>query len=74
MKHKIGETAGKIWMLLEAKGELNITQVPKLLREKSMVIYQAIGWLAREDKIEFRKDATKIWISLAESEKKKKSG
>jgi len=71
MKHKIGETAGKIWMLLEAKGELDITQVPKLLKEKSMVVYQAVGWLAREDKIVFRKDATKSWISLAEAEKKR---
>jgi len=71
MKHKIGETAGKIWMLLETKGELNIAQVPKLLKEKSMVVYQAVGWLAREEKIEFRKDATKVWISLAESEKKR---
>jgi len=71
MKHKIGETAGKIWMLLDAKGELNIAQIPKLLKEKSMVVYQAVGWLAREEKIEFRKDATKIWISLAESERKR---
>jgi hypothetical protein len=60
MKHKIGETAGKIWM-----------QIPKLLKEKPMVVYQAVGWLAREDKIEFRKDATKTWISLAESERKR---
>jgi hypothetical protein len=43
--------------------------LPKLLKEKSMVVYQAVGWLAREDKIEFRKDATKTWISLAESER-----
>ncbi len=74
MKHKIGETAGKIWMLLETKGELDIVQVPKLLREKSMVVYQAVGWLAREDKIEFRTEGTKVWVSLAESEKKRSPG
>jgi hypothetical protein len=69
MKHHIGETAGKIWKILHAKGELNISQLPKLLNEKSMIVYQAVGWLAREDKISYRKEAAKTWISLSDSEK-----
>lgn len=71
MKDKIGETAGKTWKFLKEKGEVNIAQLPRNLKEKSAVVYQAVGWLAREDKIEYRTKATKTFISLAESEKKK---
>ena len=69
MKEKIGETAGQIWDLLKKKGEVNMAEVPKLLKEKSTVVYQAVGWLARENKIEYRTAATKTFISLAGSEK-----
>lgn len=69
MKHHIGETAGKVWKTLQVKGEVNISQLPRILDEKSTTVYQAVGWLAREDKIEFRKKGPQIWISLTESEK-----
>jgi Mn-dependent DtxR family transcriptional regulator len=69
MKEKIGETAGQIWDLLKKKGEVNMAEVPRLLKEKSTVVYQAIGWLARENKIEYRTAATKTFVSLPESEK-----
>ena len=69
MKEKVGETAGQIWDLLKKKGEINMAEVPRLLKEKSSVVYQAIGWLARENKIEYRTAATKTFVSLAESEK-----
>jgi Mn-dependent DtxR family transcriptional regulator len=68
MKDKIGETAGKIWNLLKEKGEVNISQLPRLLNEKSLIVQQALGWLAREDKIEYRTEAGKTRISLTETE------
>lgn len=69
MKVKIGETAGKIWNLLEEKGEVNISQLPRLLNEKSVIVHQAVGWLAREDKIEYRTEAGKTHLSLTETER-----
>ncbi len=69
MKEKVGETAGQLWDLLKKKGELNLADVPKHLTEKSAVVYQAIGWLARENKIEYRTAGAKTFVSLAESEK-----
>ncbi len=71
MKNKIGETAGKIWKVLKKKGELNVTQLPKVLNEKSAVVYQALGWLAREGKIDYKIKAAKTFVSLSESEKTK---
>ncbi|MDH4257407.1 MAG: winged helix-turn-helix domain-containing protein [Candidatus Aminicenantes bacterium] len=69
MREKVGATAGQIWDLLKKKGEVNMAELPRLLKEKSTVVYQAIGWLARENKIEYRTAATKTFVSLAESEK-----
>ena len=60
----IGETAGKIWQTLNQKGEINLAQLPKAIQEKSAVAYQALGWLAREDKIAFRNDSRKTFVVL----------
>ena len=64
MKEKIGTIAGKIWEALNDKEEMNITQIPKILNEKSSDVYQALGWLAREDKIKYRSEGNKIFVSL----------
>ena len=64
MKNSVIITAGKIWKLLSEKGEMNIAGVPRALKEKSAIVYQGIGWLAREDKIEYRTAGAKVFISL----------
>ena len=69
MKDKIGKIAGKIWEILRTKEEVEISRFPRMLNEKSDVTYQAIGWLAREDKIHYAKKANKIYIYLTESER-----
>lgn len=69
MKELIGETAGKIWQILKKTEEVNLSGLPRLINEKSPVVYQAVGWLAREDKIAFRTKGTKTFISLTESDK-----
>lgn len=50
-KTKIGLNAGKVWRILNEKGELSMFD---LCRELSLTfedVALAIGWLAREDKI-----------------------
>ena len=52
-KTKIGLNAGKVWRILNEKGELSMFD---LCRELSLTfedVALAIGWLAREDKIDF---------------------
>lgn len=71
MKEKIGETAGQIWRMLQKKEEVAVSQFPKLLNEKAVWVNQALGWLAREDKIRYRREGNKTLISLAESEQQK---
>ncbi len=71
MKDKIGETAGEIWKILKKQEEVSVSQLPKLLEEKSALVYQGLGWLAREDKIEYRAKAAKTFVSLSETERGK---
>ena len=68
MKEQIGMTAGRIWERLRTDGELNLSQLPKILNENSALVYQALGWLAREDKIEYRTMGSKTLISLSKTE------
>jgi hypothetical protein len=64
MREKIGVTAGKLWETLRENKEVNVSQLPKILKDKPVVVYQALGWLAREDKINYRTEGAKIYVSL----------
>lgn len=68
MREQVGETAGKIWKMLGQKGEVNITMLPKLLKEKGEVAYQGLGWLAHEGKIVYKKKENKNFVALTDSE------
>jgi len=69
MRDKIGVTAGNIWKILKNREEVNVSQLPKLLNEKSVIVYQGLGWLAREDKIEYQTKDMKTFVSLSKGER-----
>lgn len=52
-KAKIGTNAGDIWQLLNEKGNVKISDLKKLTKKDVKDIYLALGWLARENKIQF---------------------
>lgn len=64
MKDTVGYTAGNIWSLLEEYEQVSLSKVPKMLDEKDSVVYQAIGWLAREDKINYEQKGRQTLVSL----------
>ena len=70
MKEEIGNLAGKIWQLLNEREEASVTQLSKILEEKSPIVNQALGWLAREDKVTYRTSGARTFVSLAESERR----
>jgi hypothetical protein len=49
----IGETAGAVWRALVDNGPMSLTKLLKAVDSPRDVVLQAIGWLAREDKITF---------------------
>jgi len=59
----IGETAGKIWNTLSSNGPQTLTQLKKVNGGADVVNF-ALGWLAREDKIEIAPDKKTYRIRL----------
>ena len=70
MKDKIIEAAGKTWLTLGEQGEASIEQISKLINEKEPIVFQALGWLAREDKINYTTRNNRTFVSLVENELK----
>lgn len=68
MKDKIIEAAGKTWRYLGQNGQTNVSQLAKSLNEKDEVVLQALGWLAREDKINYTVKNRRTFVSLVEGE------
>ena len=64
MIQSIGETAGKVWQFLNEKGEANIIQLMKGVEAESSLIFEAIGWLAREDKLRMEENGGYVTYSL----------
>ena len=48
---QIGEVAGIVWQVLSEKGPLSMAKLLKAVGKPRDTVMQALGWLAREDKI-----------------------
>ena len=68
MKEQVIEAAGKTWRFLGQNGQTNVSKLPKALKEKDAVVLQALGWLAREDKINYTIKNRRTFVSLVEQE------
>ena len=65
----IGETAGKIYRGLEKNGAMEMTSLQEEIDVQDLALFnQALGWLAREDKLDFRKKGKTWAISLIGSQ------
>ena len=64
--HEIGLTAGKIYQDLEREGPKPLIALQRDIGVSDSALFnQALGWLAREEKIDFEKKG-KVWrVSLA---------
>jgi len=69
MKTKIGEMAGRVWKTLGEKEEVAVSRLPQLLKENGEIVYQALGWLAKDGKVDFHKKEGKTFVSLSSEER-----
>ena len=60
----IGEWAGKTWTALNEQGTLSMKGLKKATKLKEKELYAAIGWLAREGKLNISEVEEEIMISL----------
>jgi hypothetical protein len=64
MKVEIGQAAGNIWKILKVEGETTITRLKKKSGLPVNYFYMGLGWLAREEKLNFRRDQRNLFIAL----------
>ena len=64
MLEHIGSVAGAIWHYLEENGEATVTKLTRELGETERTVLMAIGWLAREGKLDFEKRKQGTYITL----------
>jgi hypothetical protein len=60
----IGEMAGVVWNTLSKHGPMTMAKLVKAVGEPRDEVMQALGWLAREDKIEIVEKNRSRVISL----------
>jgi len=64
MFYTIGESAGEIWRLLSNEGTMSFPAIARKTKRPQRVVYMGIGWLAREDKLEFTQTKRGLAVSL----------
>jgi hypothetical protein len=60
----IGEMAGVVWSTLSKNGPMTMAKLVKAVGEPRDDVMQALGWLAREDKIKIVEENRSRVISL----------
>jgi hypothetical protein len=61
---QIGETAGAVWHALNENGSLSLAKLVDQVGGNRDVVMQAVGWLAREGKIEITETKRGRIVSL----------
>jgi hypothetical protein len=64
---RIGSTAGNVWQILSDQGPMTMTQLVKAVDEPRDTVMQAIGWLAREGKLDIVPKQRSYIVSLCEN-------
>lgn len=64
MINAIGVTSGKVWHLLNEKGDNTVSALSKEIKENDFLIAAALGWLAREGKIDITLKGKSKIVSL----------
>lgn len=64
LKPEVGETAGKVWQVLSSDGPQTPTQLKKKIPGPAELVDFAVGWLAREDKIDILEEEQTIRVQL----------
>lgn len=63
-KETIGINAGLVWQALQS-GEMEIKAVKKATKLTEKDLNLALGWLAREGKVNFNEVEKELFVSLA---------
>ena len=63
---QIGETAGAIWQTLSKEGPLTFAALMEEVNAPQSLFFMAIGWLSREEKVQFESADGDYVVSLSQ--------
>jgi Winged helix-turn-helix domain (DUF2582) len=63
----IGETAGLVWQFLRSNGESSLSALEKGVKAPRSTVSMAVGWLAREGKIQMKDEKRTVRICLRDA-------
>jgi hypothetical protein len=69
MMNSIKECTERVLNELARLERVNLLSMAEHLGERSMIVYQSIGWLAREGRIRFLQEGNQVYISLTKEDK-----
>jgi hypothetical protein len=61
---QIGATAGQVWQTLDTDGPMSLAKLTRTIDAPRDMVMQAIGWLAREDKVSIEEGTRGRVVSL----------
>ena len=61
---QIGAIAGVVWQTLDVEGPMSLAKLTRTIDAPRDMVMQAIGWLAREDKLSIEEGARGRVVSL----------
>jgi len=61
---RVGETAGVVWRTLDSGGAMSVSKLVKATGLPREVVLLALGWLAREDKIDIEDEGRARMVRL----------
>ena len=64
IQEQIIESAGQIYNYLNSKGEVSISKMKKDLDLTGNFAEMGLGWLSREDKLEYTQKAKSVTVKL----------
>jgi hypothetical protein len=62
---QIGETAGAVWVVLSKDGPLTFSALMQTVNVPQSLLFMAIGWLSREEKLQFESAGGDYVVRLA---------
>lgn len=60
----VGELAGRVWHFLDEHGRCSLTAVESGIEAPRALVVMAIGWLAREGKVELLQEGRATLVCL----------
>jgi Winged helix-turn-helix domain (DUF2582) len=67
MEGDIGHTAGLVWRHLSERGESSLAKLKQETKLADQILFMAVGWLAREGKVEIMRDGRSVKLRLRDA-------